>query len=106
MAAISEREMQDTRHRILRLLKLKGPLSADEMSQELKITYMGVRQHLTPLEHDGLIRHHREQRGIGRPTYVYSLTELGHNTATPRSPRLDAETPGLQQRRIRKINRP
>jgi predicted ArsR family transcriptional regulator len=50
MAAISEREMQDMRHRVLGLLKLKGPLSAGEMSQELEITYMGVRQHLTPLE--------------------------------------------------------
>ena len=77
MAAISEREMQDTRHRILQLLKLQGPLTTDEMSQELKITYMGVRQHLTPAVHDGLIRYHTEQRGVGRPTYVYSLTELG-----------------------------
>ncbi len=77
MAAISEREMQDMRHRVLQLLKLKGPLSAGEMSQELKITYMGVRQHLTPLEGDGLIRYHTEQRGKGRPTYVYSLTESG-----------------------------
>jgi len=77
MAVISECKMQDMRHRILQLLKLKGPLSADEMRQELKITYMGVRQHLTPLEHDGLIRYHTEQRGKGRPTNVYSLTELG-----------------------------
>jgi predicted ArsR family transcriptional regulator len=78
MAAISERQMRDVRHRVLGLLKLKGSLSAGEMSQDLEITYMGVRQHLTLLERDGLIRHHTEQRGRGRPTYVYSLTESGH----------------------------
>lgn len=77
MAAIVRREAQDTRSRILQLLKLKGPMTADELSQELKITYMGVRQHLTPLEHEGLIRYDIEQRGLGRPSYVYSLTDLG-----------------------------
>lgn len=77
MEAILERQMQDTRRKILQLLKLKGGMTADELSQTLKITSMGVRRHLITLERDGLIQYKTEQRGMGRPSYVYALTELG-----------------------------
>jgi len=77
MEAILERQMQDTRRRILQLLKLKGGMTADELSQALKITSMGVRRHLTTLERDGFIKYQTVQRGMGRPSYVYALTELG-----------------------------
>ena len=72
-----ERQTQDTRRKILQLLKLKGLVTADELSQALKITSMGVRRHLITLERDGLIKYKTEQRGMGRPSYVYALTELG-----------------------------
>jgi iron-sulfur cluster biosynthesis transcriptional regulator SufR len=77
MEALTERQMQETRRRILQLLKLKGEMTADELSQALKITSMGVRRHLTMLERDGLIRYETAQRGMGRPSYLYSLTPLG-----------------------------
>jgi len=77
MEAILERQMQDTRRKILRLLKLKGPMTADELSRALKITSMGVRRHLTTLERDGFIKYQTVQRGMGRPSYVYALTEPG-----------------------------
>lgn len=77
MEALTERQMQETRRRILQLLKLKGEMTADELSQALKITSMGVRRHLTMLERDGLIRYETAQRGMGRPSYLYALTPLG-----------------------------
>ncbi len=77
MEAILERQMQDTRRKILQLLKLKGSMTADELSQVLNITSMGIRRHLITLERDGLIQHKTEQRGLGRPSHVYALTELG-----------------------------
>lgn len=77
MKAILEHQIQDTRRRILQLLKLKGGMTADELSQALKITSMGVRRHLTTLERDGFIRYQTRQRGLGRPSYVYILAELG-----------------------------
>lgn len=72
-----EPQMQDTRRRILQFLKLKGPMTADELSRALHITSMGVRRHLATLERDGLIRYQTEQRSLGRPSYLYSLTEQG-----------------------------
>jgi iron-sulfur cluster biosynthesis transcriptional regulator SufR len=77
METILTRQAPETRHRILELLKRHGMMTADELSEALGITAMGVRGHLTPLERDGLIRHETVQKKIGRPSYVYSLTEQG-----------------------------
>ncbi len=66
-----------TRRRILELLKLQGPMTADQLAKALSITSMGVRGHLTTLERDGLIQYKTEQRRMGRPSHVYSLTDAG-----------------------------
>lgn len=70
------RQMQSTRREILITLKKQGGMTADELSEVLGITAMGVRRHLMTLERDGLVQYKPVQRGVGRPSYVYSLTEL------------------------------
>ncbi len=70
------RQMQSTRREILMTLKKRGGMTADELSEVLGITAMGVRRHLMTLERDGLVEYKPVQRGVGRPSYVYSLTEL------------------------------
>lgn len=77
MKSAYERLPQNTRRRILELLKRQGPLSAAVVGKELRITSMGARQQLHALEGDGLVEHRVEQRGMGRPGYYYCLTELG-----------------------------
>ena len=67
----------ETRRKILELLKLRGPLTADQLAKELEMTPMGVRGHLTALERDGLIAYRMEKRPLGRPAHVYALTEQG-----------------------------
>jgi len=71
-------QIQPTRRRILELLKRHGGLTADELAGQLKITTMGTRRHLTTLERDGLVAYDVVQRGMGRPSYLYRLTELGN----------------------------
>lgn len=71
-----ERQIQSTRRDILTTLKTDGGMTADELSDVLGITAMGVRRHLMTLERDGLVKYTPVQRGVGRPSYVYSLTEL------------------------------
>ena len=61
----------------MRLLKVKGPMMADELSKHIEISTVGVRGHLTSLERDGLVSFQTERRGVGRPRYVYSLTDQG-----------------------------
>jgi predicted ArsR family transcriptional regulator len=64
-----------SREKILLLLKRKGALSIDELSRELNITSMGIRQHLLSLERKSLIEYVIKRQGIGRPAFLYKLTE-------------------------------
>jgi DNA-binding transcriptional ArsR family regulator len=50
----------DSRIRIIELLKQKGPLGANEMSEMLGITPSAVSQHLKILKHAGLVRDERK----------------------------------------------
>lgn len=68
-----------TREKILLLLKKSGFLSIDDLSGELNITSMGTRQHLLTLERKGLIEYITKKQGIGRPSFLYTLTERAKN---------------------------
>lgn len=50
----------DSRIRIIELLKQKGPLGTNEMSDMLGITPSAVSQHLRILKHAGLVRNERK----------------------------------------------
>lgn len=65
-----------TRQKILMLLKKGGGMTASELGDRLKITSMGVRRHLITMERDGLVQYDEVQRGLGRPSYVYSMTSF------------------------------
>ena len=77
MDTLSRSGNRGTRRRRLEPVKRHGALTAGELAQKLAMTSMGVRQHLTALERDGLLTHTSQQRGVGRPSYVYSLTAEG-----------------------------
>ena len=64
-----------TREKIILLLKKNGPMPIDDLSKELKITSMGIRQHLLSLERKGLIDYVTKKQGIGRPAFLYKLTD-------------------------------
>ncbi len=74
-----ERENQSTRQQIATLLRARGGLTAKEIADELGITPMGARRHLTLLERDGLLQVNIARQKMGRPTFVYSLTEQAHD---------------------------
>jgi len=68
-----------TREKILMLLKKHGLLPIEELSKELNITSMGIRQHLLSLERKGLIDYVTNKKGIGRPAFLYKLTQNADN---------------------------
>ena len=77
-AAVGD-QLQPTRRKIILALKQRGGLTAAELADQLGITSMGVRRHLTMLERDRLVRYDLVQRGKGRPSYVYSLSSEADN---------------------------
>jgi len=64
-----------TREKILLTLKKKGSMSVDGLSREVNITPMGIRQHLLVLERKGIVEYVTRKHGVGRPGFLYRLTE-------------------------------
>ncbi|MDA8085552.1 MAG: winged helix-turn-helix transcriptional regulator [Nitrospiraceae bacterium] len=64
-----------TKNEIMMLLKKTGGLTTEELSGQIGITPMGIRQHLLALERKNLISHEMKKQGIGRPTFIYRLTD-------------------------------
>jgi len=69
--------MQQTRERILEILKLNGQATVDELSRELVLTPVTIRHHLEVLRSEGLVAppQARHGGGPGRPQHVYRLAE-------------------------------
>ncbi|MBI5640397.1 MAG: transcriptional regulator [Nitrospirae bacterium] len=57
------------------LLKKNSSMSIDDLSKLIDITPMGIRQHLLALEKKGIVTYVAQKRGIGRPGFIYQLTE-------------------------------
>ena len=68
----NRRFFSSTRGRIVTLLR-RSSRTVEELTQELDMTHTAVRAHLATLERDGLIQHHAERRGSGKPSAVYEL---------------------------------
>lgn len=83
-----ERQTPSTRRQILDLLKKKGGMTAKDLGESLGITSMAVRRHLSALERDDLISAATVRRPMGRPTYVYSLTQLADDLFPKNYPQL------------------
>ncbi|WP_229768247.1 helix-turn-helix transcriptional regulator [Sulfodiicoccus acidiphilus] len=66
-----------TESKIILFIKKNGPATLQEIAEGLGITKMGVHKHITRLEQKGLISRKIIKRDIGRPTYVFNLTEEG-----------------------------
>ncbi len=62
-----------TNTKILQLLKQHGQLTAKELAVKLKLTTMGVRQHMLLLEQSGDINFEDKKAARGRPTRYWSL---------------------------------
>ncbi len=63
---------------ILDLLKRKGVLSIDEVSDDMGLAKTTLREHLLQLERDRYIKRTYERSGPGRPSLQYHLTQQGH----------------------------
>ncbi len=72
--------MQASRQEILNHLHHQGRATVKEMASLLGLTTTGVRQHLTVLERDGLVQAQELRGHVGRPAFVFSLTERGESS--------------------------
>ena len=72
-------ETRSTKQDILDFLLKHGQAKAIQLAESLEISPQAVRRHLKDLEAEGLIQHHAEQQGKGRPNYFYGLSRAGRD---------------------------
>jgi DeoR family suf operon transcriptional repressor len=65
------------RGQIMVAVKKSQPTTAKDLSVVFGVSPNAIRRHLKELELDGLVVYGREQRGLGAPTFAYSLTARG-----------------------------
>lgn len=73
-------DMQETRQQILDILKEQGPATVGQLATGLALTPITVRHHLSILQSEGFISAEQVRRKVGRPHYVYALTEKASDT--------------------------
>jgi predicted ArsR family transcriptional regulator len=66
---------EKTRALIIDRLKNKGALTAKQLSEDLGLTTMGIRQHLLALEGKGELSYYDQKAERGRPTRYWQLTQ-------------------------------
>jgi predicted ArsR family transcriptional regulator len=77
-----------TRDIILEAIKQANEATVDELAQAADVSPVTVRHHLNSLQADGLLRTRSVRRKVGRPYYVYSLSDKGHELFPQRYVRL------------------
>lgn len=63
-----------SRERVIRLLRSRGSVNADELARQLGISRQCVKKHLDVLERDGYVEHNSARQERGRPSHMYRLT--------------------------------
>ncbi len=66
-----------TEDKIILFIKKHGPSTLQDIADNLGITKMGILKHVTQLEQRGLLSRKVIKKEVGRPTYVFNLTESG-----------------------------
>lgn len=66
-----------TRDKVLRTLLTHPRRTINELAEEVGISPISVRHHITSLMAEGLISSDEERHGVGRPRQVFLLTEEG-----------------------------
>jgi predicted ArsR family transcriptional regulator len=69
------RRVTPAKERLLFLLKLRGPLTTEQLAEATEVTPAGVRQHLADLERQKLVSFVEQRGQVGRPARKWQLVD-------------------------------
>ncbi|MCI0766754.1 metalloregulator ArsR/SmtB family transcription factor [Bacillus sp. TL12] len=72
-------QARTTKEEIVQILKRNGEQTVGSLAESLEITEMAVRRHLSKLEKEEVIQSKMVRQHVGRPTYVYGLSQKGED---------------------------
>lgn len=73
--------MRNTKEKILDQILLLQTATITQLADRLNISEISVRHHLLKLEAEGIVTSSEERHGVGRPRFIYRLTEKGFQNA-------------------------
>lgn len=82
--------MASMRDRVLQTLLAHPRITINELAEKVGINPISVRHHIANLQAEGLVASEEERHGVGRPHYVFFLTESGVEKFPTRYVRLTA----------------
>jgi DeoR family transcriptional regulator, suf operon transcriptional repressor len=75
--SIADSSKLSTRELILGAIKQANEATVEELAEAAEVSPVTVRHHLNSLQADGLLETRTVRRKVGRPYYVYSISEKG-----------------------------
>ena len=90
MKFVIDNKKKSTRNVILHALKSSPNLTVDQLGETAGISPVTVRHHLNSLQADGLLVATKVRRKVGRPHFVYSLSETGYELFPKKYARLSS----------------
>jgi predicted ArsR family transcriptional regulator len=69
--------LEGTRLKILAIIREGGAATVEQLAQETNLSSATIRRHLDILQRDHLVSYRESRKQLGRPEFVYSLTEAG-----------------------------
>ncbi len=88
MKNVTSNKKQSTRDVILYAIKSSNQATVEDLAEAADVSPVTVRHHLNALQADGLIEASSVRRKVGRPYYVYSISEQGQELFPKRYVRL------------------
>ncbi|MGH2537195.1 MAG: helix-turn-helix transcriptional regulator [Candidatus Promineifilaceae bacterium] len=77
MKTLADNGKLSTRQVILEAIKEANEATVEELAQAAEVSPVTVRHHLNSLQADGLLETRSVRRKVGRPYFVYSLSDKG-----------------------------
>jgi predicted ArsR family transcriptional regulator len=72
--------LEGSRLKILAIIRERGAVTIARLAQEIGLASPTIRRHLDILLRDHLVTFQQVHKKLGRPEFVYSLTEEGHES--------------------------
>lgn len=88
MKPVSNNQRKSTKDLILETIKASRQAKVEDLAEAASVSPVTVRHHLNSLQAEGLIESSSVRRKVGRPYYVYSLSEQGQELFPKRYVRL------------------
>jgi DeoR family transcriptional regulator, suf operon transcriptional repressor len=98
--SVTSNQQESTREIILRTIKQSPQSSVEELAEAVDVSPVTVRHHLNGLQADGLIESESVRRKVGRPYFVYSISEKGQELFPKRYVRLTSRLLGELKNRL------